>query len=141
MYNPYFYGQNPYGDQSSVIQGVPFVNGLEEAKNYFSPRGTKIMLMDKLEDKFYIKETTLNGISNINTYSFEKVEVQPQEQSTDYITRAEFDKWKEQYESTIQSKASAVTTSNDSIATVSKNNNTKSSKKSSSTTVTEQLNF
>lgn len=85
------------------IQGVRFVNGIEEAKNCTIPFGTKVLLMDKNVDRFYIKETDSTGVSTVSEYEFKKVEaVAPQE----YVTKQEFDQLsfqlKEQYESTIQ---------------------------------------
>ena len=97
--------QNQQGQQG--IQGVRFVSGVEEAKNCTIPLGTKALLMDKEQDRFYLKETDMTGVSTISEYEFKKVEAQPPQE---YVTRQEFDQFssqlsaqlKEQYESIIQ---------------------------------------
>lgn len=58
--------------------------------------------MDSNKDIFYLKETDINGISTISEYSFQKVEPQT---ADNYITKDEFNKWKEQYESIISNIA------------------------------------
>lgn len=99
MYNPYenFMYQNMYRPQ---IQGTRFVDGLAGAQACVTPLGSKTLLMDNNEDKFYIKETDLNGVSTVSQYAFTKIEDRPQ--TADYITREEFEKWKEHYESAIK---------------------------------------
>lgn len=58
--------------------------------------------MDYNRDIFYLKETDINGISSITEYSFQKVEdTIPNSTSDNYITKEEFNQWKEQYESVI----------------------------------------
>ena len=85
------------------IHGVRFVNGVEEAKNCTIPYGTKILLMDKEKDRFYVKETDASGVSTVSEFEFKKVET---ESSKEYVTKQEFDQLssqlKEQYESTVQ---------------------------------------
>lgn len=85
------------------IHGVKFVNGIEEAKNCTIPYGTRVLLMDKEKDRFYIKETDVSGVSTVSEFEFKKVEA---EAPKEYVTKQEFDQLssqlKEQYESTIQ---------------------------------------
>lgn len=111
-YNPYnnlTYGnpyQPVYRNQSPVWQGTRFVSGFLEAQSYPTPPGTKVLLMDSQEDKFYIKENDFNGVSSVSQYSFSKIE-EPKQDTRDYITREEFDRWKENYESTIKQQYAA----------------------------------
>lgn len=103
--NPY---QPVYRNQSPVWQGTRFVSGLSEAQSYPVSLGTKILLMDSQEDKFYIKESDFNGISTISQYRFSRIE-EPREQGENYITREEFNQWKENYESAIRQQYAAAT--------------------------------
>lgn len=95
-YAPYMPIQNSAYPPSNQIQGVRFVSNRQEAESCAVPRGTKALLMDSNKDIFYLKETDMNGISTISEYSFKKVEPQT---ADNYITKDEFNKWKEQYES------------------------------------------
>lgn len=95
--------QSPMLQNQQQIQGVRFVDGVEDVKNCTIPFGTKVLLMDKNKDRFYIKETDSAGVSTMSEFEFKKVEtIAPQE----YVTKQEFEKLssqlKEQYESTIQ---------------------------------------
>ena len=58
------------------IQGVRFVNGIEEAKNCTIPLGSKALLMDKEKDRFYLKETDMAGVSTVSEFEFKKVEAE-----------------------------------------------------------------
>lgn len=113
-YNPYSsltYGnpyQPVYRNQSPAWQGTRFVSGLSEAQSYPAPPGTKVLLMDSQEDKFYIKENDFNGVSTVSQYRFSKIE-EPRERSENYITREEFDRWKENYESAIRQQYATAT--------------------------------
>lgn len=125
MFEPYLMGQYQYPWQGMPptpnwqsqtpqvaqgqqgIQGVRFVDGIEEAKNCTIPLGSKALLMDKEKDRFYLKETDMAGVSTVSEFEFKKVESEaPQE----YVTRQEFEQFsaqlsaqlKEQYESVIQ---------------------------------------
>lgn len=97
MYSPYLY---PYNQQPQ-IQGVKFVHGRAEAENCMLPFNSKALLMDIDRDFFYLKSTDANGISSISEYSFQKVEPQTQPVEGEYITKADFEKWRADYESTI----------------------------------------
>lgn len=101
-YAPYMPMQNSAYPPANQIQGVRFVSNRQEAESCAVPRGTKALLMDSNKDIFYLKETDMNGISTISEYSFKKVEPQT---ADNYITKDEFNKWKEQYESIISNIA------------------------------------
>lgn len=109
MFQNYPYNFNPYNGQFDVgavqqqkppIQGIKFVQNLQEAQNSMIPLGSKAVFMDKNEDIFYLKETDYNGISNVSSYRFSKIE--PIQETKDYITRAEFEQWKEEYEQSLR---------------------------------------
>ena len=121
MFEPYLMGQYQYPWQGmtpapnwqpqtpqiaqgqQAIQGVRFVSGIEEAKNCTIPLGSKALLMDKDQDRFYLKETDMTGVSTVSEFEFKKVEAEARQE---YVTRQEFERLsaqlKEQYESVIQ---------------------------------------
>lgn len=94
-YNPYYSQLSSYSNQQPLIQGVKFVQDIQEVQNIFTPYGAKVLFMNQNEDVFYLKETDNNGLSNITSYRFE--EIKPVE-NQEYITREEFERWKEDYE-------------------------------------------
>lgn len=51
-----------------AIQGVRFVSGIEEAKNCTIPLGSKALLMDKEQDRFYLKETDVAGVQGTQMF-------------------------------------------------------------------------
>lgn len=75
--------------QPDEIQGVRFVDGLEDAKRCVTPFGSKVLLMDKNSDKFYIKETDTTGVATISEFEFRKVT--HDQQHSDYVTREELE--------------------------------------------------
>ena len=99
-YNPYFAQQMAIQyQQPQQIQGVKFVKDLQEAQNCSIPIGTKALFMNQNENIFYLKENDFNGVSNVTSYKFEEIKPRSDE---NYITREEFEKWKEEYEQSIQ---------------------------------------
>lgn len=92
MYNPYFSTPRPQS-------GIRFVRNIQEANNCLIPPGTQAIFMDQNVDKFYLKETDYNNFSTVTEYEFKKVEYP---KNDEFITKEEFEKWKEQYESIIQ---------------------------------------
>ena len=68
-YNPYFPQSMAYGyqqqQQNSQIQGIRFVQGLQEAQSCTIPLGTKSIFMDMNKDVFYLKEMDFNGVSKV----------------------------------------------------------------------------
>lgn len=74
--------------QSEDIQGVRFVDGLEDAQRCVTPFGSRVLLMDKNSDKFYIKETDTSGVATVSEYEFRKV---TKDSHTDYVTKEELE--------------------------------------------------
>lgn len=103
--------QNVYvPQQSSDIQGVTFVDGLEGARACMVPAGRKALLMDKNTQAFYIKDVDYSGIATMKAYEFREISKVP-EQATQYVTRQEFEELKAllnggDNESTVQSNKS-----------------------------------
>ena len=115
-----------YYQNSSPSSGIKFVNGIQEVNNYWLVPGTQAIFMDRNKDRFYLKETDFNGFSVTTEYEFKKVEY-PQENPSNYITKEEFEQWKEKYESIIQQIESAANTSAASISQADKSATSKSS--------------
>lgn len=92
MYNPYFSTPRPQS-------GIRFVRNIQEANSCLIPPGTQAIFMDQNVDKFYLKETDYNNFSTVTEYEFKKVEYP---KNDEFITKEEFEKWKEQYESIIR---------------------------------------
>lgn len=61
--------------------------------------------MNQNENIFYLKENDFNGVSNVTSYKFEEIKPRSDE---NYITREEFEKWKEEYEQSIQQSQRAA---------------------------------
>lgn len=105
-YNPYFAQQMAYQyQQSQQIQGVKFVKDLQEAQTCSIPLGTKALFMNQNENIFYLKENDFNGVSSVTAYKFEEIKPHSDE---NYITREEFEKWKEEYEQSVQQSQRAA---------------------------------
>ena len=98
MYNPYFSTPRPQS-------GIRFVRNIQEANNCLIPPGTQAIFMDQNVDKFYLKETDYNNFSTVTEYEFKKVEYP---KNDEFITKEEFEKWKEQYESIIRQAQSSA---------------------------------
>ena len=99
-YNPYYMQPMPSTYQSPQIQGVKFVQNLQEAQSCSIPLGTRVIFMNQDEDVFYIKEMDYNGVSNVTEYEFKKKE--PIKETRDYITKDEFEQWRKGYEQFIE---------------------------------------
>lgn len=115
-----------YYPNSSPSSGIKFVNGIQEVNNYWLVPGTQAIFMDRNKDRFYLKETDFNGFSVTTEYEFKKVEY-PQENPSNYITKEEFELWKEKYESVIQQIESAANAATASIPQADKSATGKSS--------------
>ena len=72
------------------------VTGMEGAKAYQMPANSTVALFDGGQDIFYVKTTDGAGFPTIRAYAFAPYEpaAQPQQE---YVTRAEFERWKEEF--------------------------------------------
>lgn len=82
----------PYGFRNSI----QWVMGLESAKTYPMAPNTNAILMDSENDGlFYIKTCDNIGMCNLRTFKFEEIVDKPTSpptnNSTDYVTREEFE--------------------------------------------------
>lgn len=71
------------------------VTGMEGAKAYQMPANSTVALFDGGQDIFYVKTTDGAGFPTIRAFSFAPYEPAAQPQ-TEYVTRAEFEKLKEE---------------------------------------------
>lgn len=74
------------------------VTGLEGAKAYQMPANSTVALFDNNEDLMYIKTTDGAGFPTIRTFGFSEITTNNQQSiaNTDYVTRDEFNKLKEE---------------------------------------------
>ena len=104
--NPYasLMNQNPYYNQTMnnqpyVPQEPPQtlirVNGIEGAKAYQMSANSTVALFDTNEDIMYVKSTDGAGFPSIRTFS-EIKESTKATQTTDYISRQEFEDFKKE---------------------------------------------
>ena len=70
------------------LQNMIFVTD-EEARNYFIPPNSKVLLMSKDKPEFYVKSSDSLGQYTFDTYTFQKKQQQPA------VTQADFDAFKQ----------------------------------------------
>lgn len=84
---------------SDGLSNVRFVSGEAEARQCACPLGSRVLLMDASEPRFYVKETGLDIVSTVKAYEFhEVIEGEAEAES-------EFEKWRKQYEPIIRKAA------------------------------------
>lgn len=112
-YNPQFQQFNAQMAQQRLAQMQPmqqpnelqFVNGIESAQMYQMPPNSKQILMDSNRARFYLKETDASGMAKVTAYDF--AEAKDDSPQTGYVTRAEFEELRSQYESIVATLNSA----------------------------------
>ena len=87
----YGFYQQPYGGSEQLIR----VTGLDGAKAYQMRPNSAVALFDGAEDLFYLKSTDGAGFPTIRVFRFEEVTATPA--APEYITKAEFEKFKEEF--------------------------------------------
>jgi hypothetical protein len=92
MYNRYNNPYNYYNYSPQSNDNFQVVNNLASAEMYPMCPNSKVILMDANLPRIYVKTSDASGISNVESYDL--VKVQQEKQSTDYITRQEFEEWK-----------------------------------------------
>lgn len=100
MYNYSNFNDNivpPYNSFNPYPERLTRVNGYEEAKAFriLRPNST-VALFDSNEDVFYIKSTDESGFSSIRIFRFEEVKEVPTNQPSEYVTKEEFEKFREE---------------------------------------------
>lgn len=81
----------PYCGNEQLVR----VTGLDGAKAYQMHPNSVVALFDGAEDIFYLKSTDGAGFPTIRIFRFEEVTSTPNV-SQEYITKAEFEKFKEE---------------------------------------------
>ena len=86
------YPQQPYQQSNNVI--VVTVQGEQGASMYPVAAGNTVLLIDFNLKKFWIKATDINGLpSKFAAFTF-KEEVKPQADTGNFVSRNEFEQWK-----------------------------------------------
>lgn len=102
------------------VQNMIFVSD-EEARNYYLPPNSKVLLMSKDKPVFYVKTTDAIGQPNIDTYSFKKEEPAPLPQQTanaptpapaNVVTKEDLDAFKAELLTLLAPKAQEEVTTN-----------------------------
>lgn len=90
----------PAPQQQSVASGIIWVQGEQGAKGYPVAPGNSVLLMDTEDQVFYIKTTDNNGVPQpLKIYDYtERIIKEPQTQSSDYVSRNEFEELKKMIE-------------------------------------------
>ena len=128
MYNPNFYNpfssnafQNPYNNamNNQNIQNMPSytnnselirVTGIDGAKAYQMNANSVVALFDNNEDIMYIKSTDGANFPTIKTFKFTPYEVSESTPNTDFISRQEFENFKQEVKSYAEQFISAEPT-------------------------------
>ena len=83
--------QPPYNNyqQQQPINGIVSVAGIEGAKQYQLPPGSRVTLFDQERDLFYLVTTDDAGYPSITTYQYEEVK-QQEEPIQSFATKEDF---------------------------------------------------
>lgn len=94
------WAQPPQQQQASDgLTNVRTVSGEAEARQCACPLGSRVLLMDASEPRFYVKETGLDNVSTVKAYEFH--EVAEGKAGGD----VSFEEWRKQYEPIIRRTA------------------------------------
>ena len=91
--NPYMNNYNAM--QNQMVNNLIRVTGMDGAKAYQMQPNSTVALFDSSEDIMYIKSTDGAGFPTIRTFGFAPIE-QPTNQGNDFISRAEFEQFKQE---------------------------------------------
>ena len=92
--NPYPTYTTPQTQQVTNAVNMVLVNSEDDARNFPLNPGSSIFLMDSGNCFFYTKSVDFSGISTFKKYKFTEV-TENQAPPADYITREEFEAYKE----------------------------------------------
>ena len=76
---------------SQPTQNVQYVNGRQSVDSYPMSPNSSVILMDSNLPRFYLKQTDASGLATVKSYDFKETE---EEKPTEYVTKAEFEKFK-----------------------------------------------
>ena len=92
------------------IDNVRSVHGRSGVDQIIVPAGHRVLLMDADDAIFYVKETDMRGLSVVQAYTFAEQMADP---APAYVTQAQFDELRADYESLIAQLNSAAITANE----------------------------
>ena len=121
MYNPmqapfqgYPWAPQPYGQPwpqpqaaqqgGGQISNVRTVANEAEARQCYCPLGSRMLLMDANEPRFYLKETGMDNVSTVRAYEFHEFSDEAPQTSDEPA----FEEWRKQYEPLIRQSAAAL---------------------------------
>lgn len=81
--------------QQQTAPGLIQVTGMEGAKAYPLAPNSEVALFDSNRDVFYVKRTDAGGYPTIEAYQFAPMQEAAPTQQPEYVTRQEFEEWKE----------------------------------------------
>lgn len=81
--------------QQQTAPGLIQVTGMEGAKAYPLAPNSEAALFDAGRDVFYVKRTDAGGYPTIAAYEFKPLQEAVPSASPEYVTRQEFEEWKE----------------------------------------------
>ena len=76
---------------SQPQQNVQYVNNRQSVDSYPMSPNSSVILMDSNLPRFYLKQTDASGVATVKSYDFKETE---EEKPTEYVTKAEFEKFK-----------------------------------------------
>lgn len=108
MFNPYFQNLQNYGNQmqnytpyntqynapQNAANQLIRVTGIDGAKAYQMAANSTVALFDSNEDIMYVKTTDGAGFGTIRAFSFSEIDLSATAKptATEYVTKAEFEK-------------------------------------------------
>lgn len=93
------------------IDNVRSVHGRSGVDQIIVPAGHRVLLMDADDAVFYVKETDMRGLSVVQAYTFAEQMAGP---APTYVTQAQFDELKANYESIVAQLNAAAIPANES---------------------------
>lgn len=92
------------------IDNVRSVHGRSGVDQIIVPAGHRVLLMDADDAVFYVKETDMRGLSVVQAYTFAEQMADP---APAYVTQAQFDELRADYESLVAQLNTATATANE----------------------------
>ena len=118
-YMPQFYGQQmqQQPQQQAPTSGMIWVQGEAGAKSYLVAPNTTVQLWDSEAQVIYLKSADAAGMPSMKIIDYtirdSTPPMQQKEQAAAYITRSEFDEFKNEVQRMIRSERHESTVSND----------------------------
>lgn len=85
-----------------VVSNIRFISDVSEVNRSILPNGTAMMFINPQARRFYIKAVDRDGmVANVETYEFRPVSADEPSANPEYITKADFEQFKQQLTSMI----------------------------------------